>query len=225
MEKKNIARFPRPVYNRIPNFVGAEKAAIKLKSMFCYRKANVLKIDPDSPQRAVREIALINDKKVVMPVPRLKSNQGFLMLDPAILEMRECKRVSTIKGAFQLGKNIHPRDLPKIDLIICGAVAVSDNGMRIGKGSGYGEFEFAILREFNKVDENTPVIAIVHDIQLISEELIPESYDLTVNYIVTPTRVIKTKNPFSKPKGLIWEKISKDRLREIPLLQELKRLS
>jgi len=109
------------------------------------------------------------------------------LLNPAILSIRECKRASTIKGAFQLEKIIHPSDLPKIDLIICGAVAISYNGIRIGKGSGYGEFEFAILREINKVNGNTPVIAIIHDKQLISEKLIPESFDLTVNNNFTPT--------------------------------------
>ncbi|MFQ6086302.1 MAG: 5-formyltetrahydrofolate cyclo-ligase [Candidatus Bathyarchaeia archaeon] len=52
------------------------------------------------------------------------------------------------------------------------------NGVRIGKGSGYGEFEFAILREFNKVGGNTAIITIVHDFQVINEELEPEPYDL-----------------------------------------------
>jgi len=225
MEKQNIARFPRPVYNRISNFVGAEKAAAKLRSMALYEEAKVLKVAPDFSLRAVREMALTDGKEIVMPVPRLRSRQGFLLLNPDVLKGSEYKRVSTIKGAFKSGESIHPSGLPEIDLVICGAVAVSENGVRIGKGSGYGEFEFAILREFKKVNGNTQGIAIVHDIQIVSEELFPERYDLTVDYIVTPTRIIKTRNRFSKPKGLIWEKISRDRLREIPLLQELKSLS
>src|SRR6266705_1282594 len=30
LEKENLARFPRPIYGRIPNFEGAEKAASRL---------------------------------------------------------------------------------------------------------------------------------------------------------------------------------------------------
>ncbi|KXA89925.1 hypothetical protein AKJ62_02060 [candidate division MSBL1 archaeon SCGC-AAA259D14] len=32
MEKKGVARFPRPIKGRIPNFEGAEKAAENLKN-------------------------------------------------------------------------------------------------------------------------------------------------------------------------------------------------
>jgi 5-formyltetrahydrofolate cyclo-ligase len=31
MEKENIAAFPRPVHHRIPNFVGADKAADQVR--------------------------------------------------------------------------------------------------------------------------------------------------------------------------------------------------
>lgn len=179
MEKQNIARFPRPVFGRIPNFIGADEAAAKLRSMSKYQKAKVLKVNPDSPQRAVREMALGDCKKVVMPTPRLR--EGFLLLDPERIAGKMYRKASTIKGAFWLGKRTHPSELSKVDLVVCGAVAISLNGVRIGKGSGYGEFEFAILREFNKVGENTPIIAVVHDVQVIQEELRPEPYDLAAD--------------------------------------------
>lgn len=40
----------------------------------------------------------------------------------------------------------------------------------------------------------------------IPEELI-ESHDLTVDYILTPTRVIKTNCQRPKPQGIIWSKV------------------
>lgn len=40
----------------------------------------------------------------------------------------------------------------------------------------------------------------------IPEELI-ESHDLTVDYILTPTRVIKTNCQRPKPQGIIWRKV------------------
>jgi len=33
LEKENLDRFPRPIYGRIPNFVGAEKAASRLAEL------------------------------------------------------------------------------------------------------------------------------------------------------------------------------------------------
>lgn len=41
----------------------------------------------------------------------------------------------------------------------------------------------------------------------VPEELI-ESHDLTVDYILTPTRVIKTNCQHPKPQGIIWTKVS-----------------
>ena len=39
-----------------------------------------------------------------------------------------------------------------------------------------------------------------------SEELV-EPHDLTVDYILTPTRVIKTDCLLPKPEGIIWSKV------------------
>jgi len=51
LEEKDIARFPRPVYGRIPNFVGAETAAKKLGELKEWKNASVIKANPDSPQK------------------------------------------------------------------------------------------------------------------------------------------------------------------------------
>ncbi|MEM4767106.1 MAG: 5-formyltetrahydrofolate cyclo-ligase, partial [Ignisphaera sp.] len=51
MESKNIALFPRPVYGRIPNFVGAEEAARMFINSEIFKKAGAIKVNPDAPQR------------------------------------------------------------------------------------------------------------------------------------------------------------------------------
>jgi len=38
MEEINIARFPRPIYDRIPNFIGSEEAVKRLVSIECFQK-------------------------------------------------------------------------------------------------------------------------------------------------------------------------------------------
>jgi len=83
MEKNNIATFPKPVFGRIANFGGAERAAQNLRDLPEYKSARVVFCNPDSPQRPVREMVLRDDKALVMATPRLR--QGFLLIDPAEL--------------------------------------------------------------------------------------------------------------------------------------------
>ena len=118
MEERNIAAFPRPVYGRIPNFKGAVRACERLATLDIFKRANVVKVNPDSPQRHIRYLALSMGKIVIMPTPRLR--QGFLLLDPAEIPRREYKRASTIAGAFRWGDLVKPWDLPKVDLVIIG---------------------------------------------------------------------------------------------------------
>ena len=219
LEERGVARFPRPVYGRIPNFVGAERSAEKILMLNEYREARVIKVNPDSPQRLIRQRCLEDGKLLVMPTPRIR--QGFLLLNPSKIPRSLIHHASTIKGAFKLGEPIHPSRLPKIDMIVVGSVAASRNGVRIGKGEGYAEIEYAILRELGKVDEDVFIATNIHDLQLI-DNLPREPYDLTLDYIATPTKQIKIQDRPPRPPGILWDKLDQKKLEEIPLLKELK---
>jgi len=183
MEKSGVAAFPLPCWGRIPNFVGAEAAADKLRQLEEWKRAKVVFVNPDSPQRKVRENALKDGKILIMASPRLK--RGFILIDPAKVQGKE-HFASTIKGAFQFG--VETQDLPKPDLIVEGSVAVDLQGHRLGKGHGYGDVEIEILeRRFGEI----PVATTVHDMQVV--ENVPfEEKDKKVSLIVTPTRVIRS---------------------------------
>ena len=220
LEELGLAKFPRPVYGRIPNFIGAEKAASRLLNLKEYIDSRVVKVSPDSPQRYVRYRCLLDGKILIMPTPRLR--RGFLILDPLRIPRRVLERASTIRGAFRYGRIIDPKDMPRVDLIVTGSVAVSRDGVRIGKGGGYGELEYAILREFGKVDENTPIMTNVHDIQ-VYERLPSDPYDLTVDYIATPRDLIKIEQRRARPRGILWNLLDEEKLDEIPLLRRLRK--
>jgi 5-formyltetrahydrofolate cyclo-ligase len=79
LEDHDIARFPRPAYNRIPNFAGAEEAASKVRKLAEFSEAEVVKVNPDSPQMHIRRIVLEDGKTLLMPTPRLR--EGFLRLE------------------------------------------------------------------------------------------------------------------------------------------------
>ncbi|GCC36841.1 hypothetical protein chiPu_0015341 [Chiloscyllium punctatum] len=54
----------------------------------------------------------------------------------------------------------------------------------------------------------------------IPEELM-DSHDLTVDYILTPSQVIKTNCSCSKPQGIIWSKVDSNMMEKIPILKSL----
>lgn len=189
MEEKNIATFPRPAFHRIPNFVGAEKAADSLRSLLEYKKAAVLFCNPDSPQRPVREMALRDGKKVVMATPRLR--EGFLLLDPNEISSNNMSEAATIHGAFKHGRPVKPNEI-KIDLFVAGSVAAAPDGARLGKGTGYSDKEYSILKKAGSLAEQTPVVTTVHDIQIV-ENISKNHWDIPVDIIVTPTKSVRTK--------------------------------
>lgn len=205
-----------PIFHRIPNFLGSERAARLLAEHEIWKRAKVLKVNPDSPQRPVRLFALEQGKLVIVPTPRLRS--GFLLLDPR--KIQRYAEACTIRGSFIWGRPIRPEEFPKIDLVVIGSVAVNRKGDRLGKSEGYAEIEWAIAYEEGKVDQQTPVVTTVHDIQVIDEEFDVMPYDLPVDYVFTPTKYFRTERERPKPERIYWEYISKSKLREIPLLME-----
>ncbi|MEM4682050.1 MAG: 5-formyltetrahydrofolate cyclo-ligase [Ignisphaera sp.] len=220
LEEKNIALFPRPVYHRIPNFVGADVAARRLSHLDVFMKARVVKVNPDSPQKHVRYLALLQNKIVIMPTPRIRN--GFILLDPLKIPRDKIAEASTISGAYRYGSPVDLLSLPKIDLVVIGSVAVNASGARLGKGEGYAEIEYAILRSLCKIDENTYVVTTVHDEQVVDDYIPIEEHDVGVDIIVTPTKTISIIPRPRKPKGIIWDILPDKKFIEIPILKELR---
>lgn len=194
MEERGFATFPKPIFHRIPNFIGAKKAALNLRELPEYKLAKVIFCNPDSPQKPVREAALRDKKAVVMATPRLK--KGFILLDPNVIRQNDISRASTIRGAFKHGHFVDPSEV-RVDLFVAGSVAVSPDGGRLGKGAGYSDQEYAILENCGGLAPRAPVATTVHDVQVV-EKIPREERDVCVDLIVTPTRVIRTTKERSR---------------------------
>jgi len=72
-----------------------------------------------------------------------------------------------------------------------------------------------------KVEQSTPVVTTVHDIQVLEEKFDMKVYDLIVDWIITPTRIIKTRPLAEKPRGIYWEMLPSQKIEEIPVLYEM----
>jgi 5-formyltetrahydrofolate cyclo-ligase len=221
IEKSSARRFPG-ARGRIPNFVGAERAADRLCELDVWKRAKVLKCNPDSPQRPVRLRALKAGKIVYMAVPRLREAKCFIELDPSRLG-KNITQASSIEGAFRFGRSVRPEDMHAIDLIVCGTVAVNAQGARIGKGGGYSDLEYGLARQAGLVKRNTTIVTTVHDLQVLDEDLPVLPHDIPVDYVVTPEKVIETHTRLPRPKGIYWEYLTPEKISAIPCLQPQKR--
>ncbi len=236
LEESGIARFPFPPHDRIPNFAGADDAADRLADQPEWEEAETIKANPDAPQLPVRRRALRDGKTLYMAVPRLRDERCFLELDPAELTPEEYDPATTVSGIGEYGVQVGPEAVDRIDLIVSGSVAVTPEGGRIGKGEGYSDLEYAILRELGLVDDTTPVATTVHERQLLESEgggkregegkaegesVEIESHDVPMDLLVTPERVVRPDSR-RKPTGLDWEILEEERLEEIPVLQRLR---
>lgn len=222
--ERGVARFPLPPHGRIPNFAGSEEAARRILALPEWSRARVVKVNPDSPQRPVRLAALEERKILVMPTPRLRS--GFLLLDPGSIPRTAYRQASTIRGAFKYGRLLKSlSDLEsavgRVDFIVEGSVAVNRWGERLGKGEGYGELEYAILLESGIIEPDVPIATSVHDIQVLEQRLPQDPWDVPVDIIATPTRLIRVRERPKRPPGILWSLLPRSKLEEIPLLREL----
>jgi 5-formyltetrahydrofolate cyclo-ligase len=221
LTKNKVARFPG-AKGRIPNFIGAEACAKRLAETTYWKAAKVLKINPDSPQRAIRQRALAEGKTIYMAVPRLHSNLPFIELDPRKLKCSPYAAAS-IKGAGQHGRPVKLDEVRKIDLVVCGSVAVNRHGARVGKGGGYSDLEFALLTERKKIAANIPIVTSVHPLQVIDEDIPMTEHDIPLSAIVTPTGVVETKSSFTRPKGIYWKMLPHEKIDAIPVLNQQRR--
>ncbi|MUW15275.1 5-formyltetrahydrofolate cyclo-ligase [Halorubrum sp. CBA1125] len=228
LDERGEARFPFPPHDRIPNFAGADAACDRLTDTPEWEAASTLKCNPDAPQLPVRRAALRAGKTVYVAQPRLRDPDPFLRLDPAAVD--DVDDATTVSGISTHGTPTSPAAVPEIDLVVSGSVAVATGGARVGKGEGYSDLEWAVLREIGAVDADTTVATTVHELSVLdgpdsvltdaADPPEPDPHDVPIDLIATPTRVIRTETPYARPDGVDWETLDDQRIAEIPVLAE-----
>lgn len=206
LERERASRFPG-ARGRIPNFRGAEQAAARLAELPEWRAARVVKANPDAPQLPVRRRARKDGKTLYMAVPRLIAEEPFV----------EVRGDPTIKRALSEGTPRGLDELEPVELVVCGTVAVNRKGVRIGKGGGFSDLEFALLVERGLVGDDTTIVTTVHELQLVDEDMPETAHDFRVDVIVTPESVLRTRRR-RRPPGIIWEHLDAEKRAAIPVL-------
>ncbi|XP_020293166.1 methenyltetrahydrofolate synthase domain-containing protein [Pseudomyrmex gracilis] len=227
MTKNEIANsFPTNIYHRIPNFKGAAEAAQRLAELDEFKKARIIKINPDKPQEPVRFLALEANKEIIVPIPRLRSGLFRHVTPIGGATKGQLKTLASMRGMEQYGKPLGLESNIKVDLVVLGSVCVSRDGYRLGKGEGFADLEFAMMMRMGAISDNTTVITTVHDCQVVDhlpQQLFKE-YDVPVDIIVTPTQIIFVGQRLKKPSGILWHMLSERRLKSMQILQQLRQM-
>ncbi|KFR05581.1 Methenyltetrahydrofolate synthase domain-containing protein, partial [Opisthocomus hoazin] len=202
---------------------GASHAATRLLGLQEFKAASVVKINPDAPQKNARFLTLEARKTLLVPTPRLRTGLFNKIVPPSGATKEILRVCATSQGIKEYSVPVGLDGKARVDLVVVGSVAVSEKGWRIGKGEGYADMEYAMMVSMGAVQEDTPVVTVVHDCQVvdIAEELL-DDHDLTVDYILTPTRTIKTNCKRPKPQGIIWRVTLYEMLGKIPILKSLR---
>jgi 5-formyltetrahydrofolate cyclo-ligase len=116
---------------------------------------------------------------------------------------------------------VDPGDLPHIDLVVAGSVAVSKSGVRVGKGGGYSDLEYAIGRAVGCIDDSTRIATTVHPLQIIRGVLPETAHDFRVDLIVTPDEVLRPRRTRRQPGGIIVRDLTDEIRRNVPALRAL----
>lgn len=220
MERAGVARFPG-ARGRIPNFAGAQDAAERLARTETFESAQVLKCNPDTPQRPVRALALAPGKVVYMAVPKLAELHPFVRLDPVVIPRESHWRAASKAGAERWGRPVQVADMEPVDLIVTGCVAVSPSGARLGKGGGYSDLEFALLREGGRITAATHIVSTVHPLQIVADgEIEMTPHDISLDAYCSPHGEIRCARAFERPVGVIDDALDPEKRAAIPVLRD-----
>ena len=216
------SRFHWDFASFIADFEGSDICSEYLRGFESWTRSDLLFITPDNSTEAVRRAAISDRKAFLMTTYGIR--RGFLMLDPEDVPANELAYAATLDGMDHYGRPVDLGEVAKlghIGLLVTGGSAVGYDGLRIGKGHGYFDLEWALLSEVGSTDESTEIVDVVHDCQVIDLEIAALEHDVRVDWIVTPTRAIKVKGPARLPGRVRWELIGGTEFELIPPVIDL----
>jgi 5-formyltetrahydrofolate cyclo-ligase len=209
----------------IPDFTGSAEAIARIVSLPAYAGSKLAFITPDNSLVDLRRRMIEAGMPFVMSTYNIM--RGFLYLEPGSVPEGAALYAAWLDGMEHFGKPVTLEDITKLgafDLMVTGASAVSSDGVRFGKGHGYFDLEWGMFTDLGLADDQTPVIAAVHDVQVVEDRLHPSETDILVDHIATPTRLIKVDRPTRRPRGIKWHLLTKDQIASNPPLRELARM-
>lgn len=132
------------------------------------------------------------DKEVYLPrcVPRSIELEFLRITDlqadtePGLFAIREPKKTIKLEDQDELLRELGVIFVP-------GMAFYEKNGKRLGYGNGYYD---RFIFKLKSVNPSIPIIGLAFDFQIFSEPIPFNDHDSQVNYLISPTRIIKILN-------------------------------
>ena len=205
-----LCAYPGSCVGKIPHFVGCTDAAMRLSDTPEFKSASTIKVNPSLAQHHLRLLILKAGKHLISTIPiegeidysDPYKSVTFLHVDPGKMPFLEIHKAVSKKGMQLYGVVCTPEELPEVDLVVSGVTVVGDNGVRLGKGKGYAEIEWEMLRGAGKVSQGTHSATTCHDVQVVAGLQVADlvaPHDLPVDIIATPQQLLRVQNPLPKP--------------------------
>jgi len=151
--------------------------------------------------------------------------RGFYRLDPSTIPASDHRYAATLDGFDRYAVAMPLVELQngeKFALLVTGGSAVSNNGVRFGKGHGYFDFEWAVLSELGLTDSSSVVADVVHDCQFVNEVMPAEKHDVVVDWVVTPTQVMHIDQSSRQSGRVFWELVPGTEFEQLSIVAELR---
>ncbi len=205
----------------IPGFTGSLAAAARFATQPVYRNARRIFATPDNALLPLRQMLLEEGRDLVLPSYGL--HRGFILMEADAIPKDHAVFASWLDGMDYFGRTVSLEELRlrgQFDLILTGASAITYGGLRFGMGARYLDVEWGVFAAAGLISPEAQVVALVHDIQVVSASAPSVATDVLANHIVTPTRWL-TCPASTRPAALDWSIVSPE-LAASPPLRELR---
>ena len=160
------SRFHWDFSSFICDFIGSEKCSDRVLELdaLTHRGDRQVFITPDNCLEDLRYKLIQRGIPFVMTTYGIV--RGFYRLDPATIPVSDHHYAATLDGFDRYAVAMPLAELQKgnkFSLLVTGGSAVSNNGVRFGKGHGYFDFEWAVLSELGLTDSSSVVADVVHE--------------------------------------------------------------
>ena len=83
LTQQGITRFPGP-NGRVPNFIGAERAATLLRELTVWRKAQVIKVGPDAPPTLCDALQTAKVSPITFGILKARGARGLAVTEDEV---------------------------------------------------------------------------------------------------------------------------------------------
>lgn len=215
------SRFHWDFSSFIADFEDNDQATQRVTDLQSWKQSQRVFITPDNSTERLRREAIRAGKTLLVTTYGIR--RGFMEIPAGTVSPEEVSYAATLDGLDVYGQPRTLADLKgtqQLAFLATGGSAVSKNGVRFGKGHGYFDLEWAMLSEIGLTSSQSEVVDIVHDEQVVDAHLDGEPHDVTVDWIVTPTRTLHID--VDRQRGRVhWDLIPGTEHETIPPIIEL----